>query len=82
MLGFQWRPRNALCVIITPLLGLIIMLAIRLGFAMVFPRNDFGDYCRYFLLGLFLGISPLAFVKIRLLKKVDASSPAELREET
>jgi membrane-associated phospholipid phosphatase len=74
MLDFRWQSKNAFFSIAIIVIGLVILMAIRIGLSAIFPRNDLGNYCRYFALGLFLAFSPLIFIKLRLLKKVDMSS--------
>ncbi|UCD56933.1 MAG: phosphatase PAP2 family protein [Candidatus Hydrogenedentota bacterium] len=74
MLGFRWRQRNPLFTIIVIVVGLVVLLSIRIGLALALPQNELSNYCRYFILGFFLAISPLFFVKIRLLKNVEEES--------
>jgi membrane-associated phospholipid phosphatase len=76
-LGFKWRSRNFFLTLVTIILGLVILLGIRIGFAAFLPSSRFGDYGKYFTLGLFLAISPLVFVKLRLLKRVEELAPVE-----
>lgn len=73
MLGFRWRSRNVFLSIVMAVIGLIILLVIRFGLSWIFPRNDLSDYCRYFLMGVFLAFSPILFLKMRLVKKVESS---------
>ncbi len=73
MLRFRWRSRNVFLSVVMTVIGLVILLAVRFGLAWIFPKNDFCDYCRYFIMGVFLGFSPVLFLKMRLLKKVESS---------
>jgi len=77
MLGFRWRSKNIFFSIIAIVLGLIVLLAIRIGLSVLLPKNDLSDYCRYFVVGTFLAFSPLMFVKIRLLKKIETVNDPE-----
>jgi membrane-associated phospholipid phosphatase len=74
MFNLKWRARNVFFAVITVVTGLIVMLAIRIGLSAFFPKNDFSDYCRYFILGVFLASSPLVFLKMRLLKKIEETA--------
>jgi membrane-associated phospholipid phosphatase len=71
MLGFRWRSRNIFFSIITAVIGLVVVMAIRVGLSRIFPENDLSDYCRYFILGTFLASSPLLFIKMKLLKRLE-----------
>lgn len=81
MLGFRWRSRNPFFAIIVAVVGLAVLLSLRVGLAMVLPQTQLSNYCRYFALGVFLAISPLLFVKIRLLKRVEETAAPDVPGE-
>ncbi|MBI4830546.1 MAG: phosphatase PAP2 family protein [Candidatus Lindowbacteria bacterium] len=68
-LDFRWRWRSLPLAILASVVGLAVLLGVRLGLSAILPKTDISNYCRYFFLGYLLAISPLAFVKIGLLKK-------------
>lgn len=81
MLGLRWRSRNPFFTIIVAVVGLAVLLSIRAGLALILPKTALSDYCRYFISGAFLAISPLLFVKGRLLRRVEGTALPEAARE-
>jgi len=71
MLGLRWRSRNPFLTIVAIIIGLLVLLSVRIGLGIALPKIELANYCRYLLLGVLLALSPLLFVKLRLLKKVE-----------
>jgi len=70
-LDFRWRARGPLSISIAIAVGLSFLLAVRGGLKEILPAGQVSDYARYFLTGVLLAGSPFAFVKMRLLEKVE-----------
>ncbi len=81
MLRLRWRSRNPFFTIIVIIVGLAVLLFLRVRLAMVLPKTHLSNYCRYFVMGVFLAISPLVFVKIRLLKRVEEAAASDAPRE-
>ena len=82
LLGLKWRSKNIFFSLIAIVLGLIVLLALRIGLSVMLPKNNLTNYCRYFALGSFLAFSPLVFVKMRLMRKLEPAENSERENET
>ena len=70
-LGFKWRSRNFFFTLLVIIVGLLVLLGVQIGFAMAVPSSRLSNYGEFLILGVLLAISPLVFVKMRLLRKVE-----------
>ncbi|RJP15629.1 MAG: phosphatase PAP2 family protein [Candidatus Abyssobacteria bacterium SURF_5] len=70
-LGFRWRARNPFFAVIASVIGLAVLLAIQVFGAMKLPDTNFVDYLTYFVQGIVLAVSPLVFLKMRLLRRIN-----------
>ena len=79
LMPHRWRPASPLRFAPMILVGMVLIVAVRVGLGRVLPDAALAHGVRYTLLGVALGASPRLMVALRL-AQYDESRPAELAE--
>ncbi len=77
LLGVRWRMRNPLFAVVGIIIGLVLVVAVKVGLKAILPVGGVSDYFRYFAMGVMLGGSPIVFLKIGLARRIEQEDSGE-----